>query len=102
MSTGQEILSEIYTTKVHKNNTQLAVLFHEDRLHLRSKIKSVNQTVHDNRKNMMKEKPILHHNKMSGINALWRVKIYDRLISKDLNLHIKPRTYHWQRLGLEL
>lgn len=49
MSTGQEILSEMYTTKVHENSTHLAALFQEDILHLRSKIKSVNQTVHDNR-----------------------------------------------------
>mmetsp|Transcript_40302 Transcript_40302/g.72605 ORF Transcript_40302/g.72605 Transcript_40302/m.72605 type:complete len:347 (-) Transcript_40302:1426-2466(-) len=102
MSTGQEILSEMYTTKVHENNTQLAVPFHDDMLHLRSKIKSVNQTVHDNRKKMMKENLILHRNKMSGINALRRLKICDRLINEDLNLHVKPRTYHWQRLGLEL
>lgn len=39
MSTGQEILSEMYTTKVHENNTQLAPQFQEDILHLRSKIK---------------------------------------------------------------
>ena len=95
MSTGQEILSEMYTTKVHENNTQLVVPFHDDMLHLRSKIKSVNQTVHDNRKKMMKENLILHHNKMSGIKALRRLKICDRLINEDLTLHIKPRTYHW-------
>ena len=95
MSTGQEILLEMYATKVHKNNTQLAVPFHEDMLHLRLKIKSVNQTVHDNWKKMTKENLILHHNKMSGIKALRRLKICDRLINEDLTLHIKPRTYHW-------
>lgn len=102
MSTGQEILSEMYTTKVHENNTALEEQFHEDVLRLRSKIKSVNQTVHDNRKKMMKENLILHRDKMSGLNALRRLKICDRLINEDLNLHVRPRTYHWQRWGLEL
>lgn len=102
MSTGQEVLSEMYTTKVHENNTQLASQVHEDILHLRSKIKSVNQTVHDNRKKMMKENLILKRNDMSGINALRRLKICDRLIKEDLNLHVKPRPYRWQRFGIEL
>ena len=102
MSTGQEILSEMYTTKVHENSTQLSAQFHDDILHLRSKIKSVNQTVHDNRKKMMKDNLIMHRNKMTGINSLRRLKICDRLISEDLNLHVKPRTYHWHWLGLEL
>ena len=70
MSTGQEILLEMYATKVHKNNTRLAVPFHKDMLHLRLKIKSVNQTVHDNQKKMMKVNFILHRSKMSEINAL--------------------------------
>mmetsp|Transcript_53319 Transcript_53319/g.113273 ORF Transcript_53319/g.113273 Transcript_53319/m.113273 type:complete len:301 (-) Transcript_53319:71-973(-) len=102
MSTGQEILSEMYTTKVHENSTHLADQFRDDILHLRSKIKSVNQTVHDNRKKMMKENLILHRGRMSGLNALRRLKICDRLINEDLNLHVKPRTYHLHRLGLEL
>lgn len=102
MSTGQEILSEMYTTKVHENSTHLTAQFQEDILHLRSKIKSVNQTVHDNRKKRMKENLIQLRNKMSGLNALRRLKICDRLINEDLNLHIQPRTYHWQWMGLEL
>lgn len=102
MSTGQEILSEMYTTKVHENSTHSASQFEEDILHLRSKIKSVNQTVHDNRKKMMKENLLLYRNKMSGINSLRRLKICDRLINEDLNLHVEPRTYHWQWMGLEL
>ena len=102
MSTGQEILSEMYTTKVHENNTQLASQFEEDILHLRSKIKSVNQTVHDNRKKAMKENLLFYRNKMSGINSLRRLKISERLINEDLNLHVEPKTYHWQWLGLEL
>ena len=102
MSNGQEILSEMYTTKVQENNTQLYDQFQEDILLLRSKIKSVNQTVHDNRKKMMKENLIMHRNKMRGINSLRRLKICDRLINEDLNLHVKPKAYHWQWLGLEL
>ncbi|KAL3770734.1 hypothetical protein ACHAW5_001451 [Stephanodiscus triporus] len=102
MSTGQEILSEMYTTKVHENNSRLSAQFHEDILHLRSKIKSVNQTVHDNRKKMMKENLIMHRDKMSGIDSLRRLKICDRLINEDLNLHVKPRAYQWHWLGLEL
>ena len=102
MSTGQEILSEMYTTKVHENNTQLASQFEEDILHLRSKIKSVNQTVHDNRKKAMKENLLFYRNKMSGINSLRRLKISERLINEDLNLHVEPKTHHWQWLGLEL
>lgn len=51
---------------------------------------------------MMKENLILHRNKMSGLNALRRLKICDRLIEEDLNLHVKPRTRHWQWIGLEL
>lgn len=92
----------MYTTKVHENNTQLADQFQEDILHLRSKIKSVNQTVHDNRKKMMKENLLDHRDKMVGLNALRRLKICDRLINEDLNLHVEPRTYRWHWLGLEL
>ena len=102
MSTGQEILSEMYTTKVHENNTHSRDQFEEDILHLRAKIKSVNQTVHDNRKKMMKENLIQHRNKMTGINALRRLKICDRLINEDLNLHVQPKAYNWQWMGLEL
>ena len=102
MSTGQEILSEMYTTKVHENSTEMAGQFREDILHLRSKIKSVNQTVHDNRKKMMKENLIMHRAKITGLNSLRRLKICDRLIDEDLNLHVKPKTYHWRWMGLEL
>lgn len=102
MSTGQEILSQMYTTKVHENNTQHALQFEDDILHLRSKIKSVNQTVHDNRKKTMKENLKLHRDKITGMNSLRRLKICDRLIENDLNLHVKPKTYHLKWLGLEL
>ncbi|KAL3780106.1 hypothetical protein HJC23_005973 [Cyclotella cryptica] len=100
MSTGQEILSEMYTTKVHENSTDNALVFAEDILRLRSKIKSVNQTVHDNRKKMMKENLIRHRNMISGMTSLRRLKILDRLVGGDLNLHMKPKTYHMS--GLEL
>jgi len=102
MSTGQEILSEMYTARVHENNTHLATHFQDDVYRLRSKRKSVNQTVHDNRKKMMKENLILHRDKISGIDSLRRLKICDRLIEEDLNLHVEPRGYRWQWLGLEL
>ena len=102
MSTGQEILSEMYTTKVHENNTENAHVFEDDILRLRSKIKSVNQTVHDNRKKMMKENLIRHRDMISGMTSLRRLKILDRLVEGDLNLHVKPKTYHMSWLGLEL
>mmetsp|Transcript_18398 Transcript_18398/g.35819 ORF Transcript_18398/g.35819 Transcript_18398/m.35819 type:complete len:512 (+) Transcript_18398:301-1836(+) len=102
MSTGQEILSQMYTTKVHENNTQHALQFQDDILHLISKIKSVNQTVHDNRKKTMKENLKLHRDKITGMNSLRRLKICDRLIEDDLNLHVKPKTHHLKWLGLEL
>ena len=102
MSTGQEILSEMYTTKVHENNTENAHVFEDDIVRLRSKIKSVNQTVHDNRKKMMKENLIRHRDMISGMTSLRRLKILDRLVEGDLNLHVKPKTYHMSWLGLEL
>lgn len=102
MSTGQEILSQMYTTKVHENNTQHASQFKNDILFLQSKIKSVNQTVHDNRKKMTKEKLIQHRNEIGGMNSLRRLKICDRLIEEDLNLHVQPRTYRLQWMGIEL
>jgi hypothetical protein len=102
MSNGQEILSEMYTTKVHENTTENALIFNEDILRLRSKIKSVNQTVHDNRKKMMKENLIQHKGMISGMTSLRRLKILNRLVEGDLNLHVKPTTYHMRWLGLEL
>ena len=102
MSTGQEILSEMYTTKVHENSAQLAAQFRDDILHLRSMIKSVTHTVHNNRKKKMKANLIMHRDKMKGITSLRRLKICDRLINNDLNLYDKPRAYRWHWLGLEL
>lgn len=102
MSSGQEILSEMYTTKVHENSTENALVFDDDILRLRSKIKSVNQTVHDNRKKMMKDNLIQHREKITGLSALRRLKILNRLVEGDLNLHVRPSTYHMKWLGLEL
>lgn len=102
MSSGQEILSEMYTTKVHENSTENALIFEDDILRLRSKIKSVNQTVHDNRKKMMKENLIQHRDRITGIAALRRLKILNRLVDGDLNLHVRPATYHMNWIGLEL
>lgn len=102
MSNGQEILSEMYTTKVHENNTDNALIFEDDILILRSKIKSVNQTVHDNRKKMMKENLIQHRDKIIGLTSLRRLKILNRMVDEDLNLHVKPATYRMRWLGLEL
>lgn len=102
MSSGQEILSEMYTTKVHENTTENALIFEDDIIRLRSKIKSVNQTVHDNRKKMMKENLLQHKGKISGLTSLRRLKILNRLVEGDLNLHVRPKTYHLKWLGFEL
>lgn len=102
MSTGKEILSEMFTTKVHENSTHTVAQFNEDILHLRAKIKSVNQTVQDNRKKMMKDNLLAHRGSIRGVNALRKLKICDRLISDDLNLHVRPKTYRLNWLGLEL
>ena len=102
MSTGKEILSEMFTTKVHENSTHTVAQFNEDILHLRAKIKSVNQTVQDNRKKMMKDNLMSHRGSISGVNALRKLKICNRLISDDLNLHVRPKTYRLNWLGLEL
>ena len=102
MRIGQEILSENHATKVHENNTQHSAQFQDDILHLRSMIKSVTHTVHNNRKKKMKANLIMHRDKMKGITSLRRLKICDRLINNDLNLYDKPRAYRWHWLGLEL
>ena len=48
MAKGHELLSEGYILKVHENTTANAEHYLDDLLMLRSKILSVNQTVHDN------------------------------------------------------
>jgi len=100
MRTGREILSEMYTTKEHENNTENALVFEDNIIRLRSKIKSVNQTVHYNRKKMMKENLIRHRDMIRGLTSLQRLKTLIRLVEGDLNLYVKPKTYRW--FGLEL
>lgn len=102
MSNGQEILSQMYTIKLHENNTLYADEFREDVEHLRSKIKSVNQTVHDNRKKLMKENLLAHRSKFTGIFSLRKLKLSDRLVSQDLNLHVEPKSSTLRVLGIEL
>jgi len=89
---GQEMLSEMYTMKVHENATTSGELFYNDILHLRSKIKSVNQTVYDNRKKLMKENLIKHQHRLTGMLSLYKLKLSQRLIEEGLNLHIRPKT----------
>ena len=112
--TGQEMLSEMYITKVHDNttanpgNTLLPSLsssweeeerstgetsFENDIKSLRSKIKSVNQTVHDNRKKMMKANLVKHEGKLTGFFSLYKLKLSRRLVEGDLNLHVRPRFF---------
>jgi len=118
--TGQEMLSEMYITKVHENrratlNNAISthtdrslgsddsaalvpqqkapweLLYENDIQTLRSKIKSVNQTVHDNRKKLMKANLVKHEGKLTGFMSLYKLKMSRSLIEGDLNLHVRPR-----------
>jgi hypothetical protein len=102
MSNGQEILSQMYTMKLHEHSIEYGAEFSQDVLHLRSKIKSVNQTVHDNRKKLMKEKLVTHREKITGLLSLRKLKIADRLVHQDLNLHVAPKPSRLRVLGIEL
>jgi hypothetical protein len=102
MSNGQEILSQMYTMKLHEHSIEYGTEFSQDILHLRSKIKSVNQTVHDNRKKLMKENLVTHREKITGLLSLRKLKIADRLVNEDLNLHVAPKTSRLRVLGIEL
>jgi GTPase SAR1 family protein len=99
MSNGQELLSEMYTIKIHEKTDPG---FHDDILHLRAKIQSVNQTVHDNRKKLMKDNLLTHQSKMTGLLALRKLKIIDRLVKEDLNVHSEPKRSWFRQLGIEL
>lgn len=109
---GQEMLSEMYITRVHENTTAFTgnsllpsltsssleedisareTSFESDIQLLRSKIKSVNQTVHDNRKKLMKANLVKHEGKLTGFFSLYKLKLSRRLVEGDLNLHIRPR-----------
>ena len=88
--------------KLHENSTQFAQEFRQDVQLLRAKVKSVRQTVHDNRKKLMKENLVAHRGKLTGFLSLRKLKMADRLIKEDLNLHIEPRPSKLRILGIEL
>lgn len=73
MTHGKEILSEMYTMKLHENSTQNIDLYTQDIQLLRAKIKSVNQTVYDNRKKMMKSNLLSYKSKVTGLSSLRKV-----------------------------
>jgi hypothetical protein len=66
MANGQEILSEMYTMKLHKNSTQYMNQYLDDIQLLRAKIMRVNQTVYDNRKKVMKNNLLSYRSKVTG------------------------------------
>lgn len=99
MSNGQEILSEMYTIKIHEH---MDPAFQDDILHLRAKIQSVNQTVHDNRKKLMKENLLSYRCKVTGLLSLRKLKIGDRLINEELNVHVEPKKSWLKQIGIEL
>jgi GTPase SAR1 family protein len=102
MTNGKEILSEMYTMKLHENSTQYEEQYKNDIQHLRAKIMSVNQTVYDNRKKTMKNKLLSYRSKVTGLQSLRKLKLANSLINEDLNVHIAP-THNWMRqIGLEL
>ena len=104
MSNGQEILSQMYTMRLHENSTAYANEFADDVLLLRAKIKSVNQTVHDNRKLRIKENLLTHQSKLTGIFSLHKYKVAERLLRDELNLHNPPpqKNPALRVLGIEL
>jgi hypothetical protein len=102
MTKGYELLSEGYILKVHENSTEYKVQFQQDILMLRSKILSVNQTVHDNRKMYMKDTLMKYREKVKGLDSLRKVKIGDRLIRQDLNIHSQPKRSILRNFGIEL
>ena len=105
---AQELLSEIYTIKVQDQAISSddapsgGSQFDKDIQHLRSKIQSVNQTVHDNRKQLMKENLLAVRGNLKGIWSLRKLKISDRLIEHELNVHREPKSSWLRRFGIEL
>jgi hypothetical protein len=100
---AQELLSELYTIKIHESAAeQHQDLFQQDILHLRAKIQSVNQTVHDNRKLLMKENLMNIRENTTGLLSLRKLKINDRLIREELNIHKEPKMSWLRNLGIEL
>lgn len=102
MTKGHELLSEGYVLKLHENRTKYQNEFVEDIHLLRTKILSVNQTVHDQRKLTMKENLIRYRSKITGFDSLRKIKMADRMIQKDLNIHMKPVHSHFEKFGFEL
>lgn len=102
MTKGHELLSEGYVLKLHENRTKYQNEFVEDIRSLRTKILSVNQTVHDQRKLTMKENLIRYRSKITGFDSLRKIKMADRMIQKDLNIHMKPVHSHFEKFGFEL
>eukprot|EP00551_Chaetoceros_affinis_P014279 CAMPEP_0203702250 /NCGR_PEP_ID=MMETSP0091-20130426/38688_1 /ASSEMBLY_ACC=CAM_ASM_001089 /TAXON_ID=426623 /ORGANISM="Chaetoceros affinis, Strain CCMP159" /LENGTH=102 /DNA_ID=CAMNT_0050576321 /DNA_START=45 /DNA_END=353 /DNA_ORIENTATION=- len=102
MTNGQEILSEMYTIKLHENTTEYAKQYENDVQFLRDKIMSVNQTVYDNRKKMMKKNLLSYRSKMTGLLSLRKLKMANSLIEEDLNIHSPPKGKWLRYLGLEL
>eukprot|EP00980_Cylindrotheca_fusiformis_P014691 scaffold4001_cov94-Cylindrotheca_fusiformis.AAC.9 len=97
---AQELLSELYTVKVH--DSSFPEEFEENIVHLRTKIRSVNQTVHDNRKILMKENLLQVRDRMTGLLSLRKLKMNDRLVHEGLNVHKKPNLSWFRSLGIEL
>jgi len=97
---AQELLTELYTIKVHDLGQTTA--YQQDITYLRAKIQSVNQTVHDNRKLLMKENLLSIREKVTGLFSLRRLKIGDRLIQEELNVHKEPKIPWLRRFGIEL
>jgi len=105
MAQGHELLSEGYVLKVHENNKNTEVYaeqYQEDLALLRSRILSVNQTVHDFRKISMKDNLINHRGKVTGLDSLRKVKILDRMVRGGLNIHMKPKQHFLSQFGIEL
>ena len=102
MTSGQEILSEMHTMKLHENSTQYKNEYSKDIQLLRAKIMSVNQTVYDNRKKMMKNNLLSYKSKTRGLLSLRRLKLANSLIKEDLNVHTPPKRNWMRQIGLEL
>jgi hypothetical protein len=99
---GQEVLSQKYTMRLHENSSQYQSEYQHDIALLRARVKSVRQTVHDNRKKLMKENLQTYRSQLSGLFSLRKLKIGDRLISEDLNVHIRPKKGWLRHVGIEL
>ena len=50
----------------------------------------------------MKENLIRYRSKITGFDSLRKIKMADRMIQKDLNIHMKPVHSHFEKFGFEL